>query len=773
MDARTSTTNINLHKIVVTTFRDHLALECERQYFSLPEMRDVVLRTVAETKKKLPWLKFAEFGDKRTAKGSLRHDANVVSVSGVELDYDATLISIEDVVAKLKTSGFRALAYTSPSNTKTEFKWRVLAPFSKELLPKDRAKYAKRLAGALGITLDNVSFTLSQSFYYGRARDNENADHKAFVVDGDFVDLRDDLAQFDPPPSPTGRTPSGDRAEPEGEHVGFEGHLAVVGDGPGQGGFNGPLTRAAAAYARRHGEGLDRAALKERLREAIRAAFKKSDRSPQDIERYLSDSYLDDSIASAIEKYGNIGLVLDDKDHMGRARKFREMERPHLLHYRGTFWDYHAGAYSIVADEVVNADVWNFLDGAAALRGKPRVQVPFRPNRSSVGETLAALEAVTILSPHIAAPSWLGGGRDELPPEHIISFPNGLLDLRDNKLHPPDPCFFTTAALGFNYLAAAPEPVEFKRFLEQIYESDESEIQLAQEIFGYLLSGDTSLEKAFFFIGPRRSGKGTMMRVLQHLLATSAVAGPTLKSLGTQLGLQPLIGKQVAIVDDLRVSSPKETDLLVENILKITGRGHFTIDRKFTTAWEGTLPVKLVFVSNVMPKLGDDSGAVASRFVISNTRQSFYDREDPLLFRDRLLPELPGIFHWAMGGLQRLRERGKFAETEAGAESKERLALLGSPVLGFIEAKCDLHPDKSVPKDVIYSHWCSYAAANGLQRLGNEQFFAALYAAAGGKVHATKKRDGGRQVPSLSGIDMSAAVKEGLGKDHENENLPF
>jgi putative DNA primase/helicase len=174
-----------------------------------------------------------------------------------------------------------------------------------------------------------------------------------------------------------------------------------------------------------------------------------------------------------------------------------------------------------------------------------------------------------------------------------------------------------------------------------------------------------------------------------------------------------------------------------------------------------------------MPKLGDDSGAVASRFVISNTRQSSYDREDPLLFRDRLLPELPGIFHWAMGGLQRLRERGKFAETEAGAESKERLALLGSPVLGFIEAKCDLHPDKSVPKDVIYSHWCSYAAANGLQRLGNEQFFAALYAAAGGKVHATKKRDGGRQVPSLSGIDMSAAVKEGLGKDHENENLPF
>lgn len=216
-------------------------------------------------------------------------------------------------------------------------------------------------------------------------------------------------------------------------------------------------------------------------------------------------------------------------------------------------------------------------------------------------------------------PSWLGSGHKKLPPEDIISFPNGLLDLRDNKLHPPDASFFTTAALGFDYVSEAPEPVEWKRFLAQIYDGDDrdGEIQQTQEIFGYLLTADVSLEKAFFFIGPRRSGKGTMMRMLQHLLAITAMAGPTLKSLGTQFGLQPLIGKQVAVVDDLRVGSPKETDVLIENVLKITGRGFFTIDRKFTTAWEGTLPIKLVFISNVMPKLGDDSGALASRFVIN------------------------------------------------------------------------------------------------------------------------------------------------------------
>jgi len=68
MDARTPGTDINVHKIVVTTFRDHLAQDCERQHLSLPQMRDMVLQTHADTKKKLPWLKCADFGEKRTAK---------------------------------------------------------------------------------------------------------------------------------------------------------------------------------------------------------------------------------------------------------------------------------------------------------------------------------------------------------------------------------------------------------------------------------------------------------------------------------------------------------------------------------------------------------------------------------------------------------------------------------------------------------------------------------------------------------------------------------
>lgn len=42
-----------------------------------------------------------------------------------------------------------------------------------------------------------------------------------------------------------------------------------------------------------------------------------------------------------------------------------------------------------------------------------------------------------------------------------------------------------------------------------------------QEMFGYLLSGDTSAQKMFMLVGPKRGGKGTIGRVL-HSVARQA-----------------------------------------------------------------------------------------------------------------------------------------------------------------------------------------------------------------------------------------------------------
>ena len=136
----------------------------------------------------------------------------------------------------------RALVYTSPSHTVAKPRWRILAPTSCDLPPQERTKLVAGLNGILGRILAPESFTLSQSYYYGSV--NNSAEHRAVIVDGDYIDLRDDLDA-----GAIGKT------EKNTKRVrGFEAHLALPGDGPGLEGFNGLLvSTGTASYAAMHG----------------------------------------------------------------------------------------------------------------------------------------------------------------------------------------------------------------------------------------------------------------------------------------------------------------------------------------------------------------------------------------------------------------------------------------------------------------------------------------------------------------------------------------
>jgi hypothetical protein len=178
---------------VVTFFRDEYATSRTDDLLTLGELRELILAESAPRKSGLRWLKFARFGDKRTNKGSLRNDDNMLAISGVEGDYDGMKIPFQEAVATMQRAGLHALLYTSPSYTKAAPKWRVICPTSRELPPSDREKLLARINGLLGGVFDSASFTLSQAYYFGRALDNVDADHQCEIVNGTFIDERDDL----------------------------------------------------------------------------------------------------------------------------------------------------------------------------------------------------------------------------------------------------------------------------------------------------------------------------------------------------------------------------------------------------------------------------------------------------------------------------------------------------------------------------------------------------------------------------------------------------
>ena len=177
--------------LAVTFFKSYAASEKVEQAVTIEALADRIRKTTAREKKALPWLKLARFGEARTENRSLRHDANVLTISGIEVDYDDEKISIDTALNKLTQTGLSAILYTSPSHTDAAPRWRVLCPTSIELPPDKRKHLIGRINGLFGGTLANESWTLSQSYYLGSV--NRNPAHRVEVIDGAPIDTLDEL----------------------------------------------------------------------------------------------------------------------------------------------------------------------------------------------------------------------------------------------------------------------------------------------------------------------------------------------------------------------------------------------------------------------------------------------------------------------------------------------------------------------------------------------------------------------------------------------------
>ena len=176
-----------------------------------------------------------------------------------------------------------------------------------------------------------------------------------------------------------------------------------------------------------------------------------------------------------------------------------------------------------------------------------------------------------------------------------------------------------------------------------------------------------------------------VLRIINALVGEANIARLNLSSLQGDFGQQQLIGKTVAVVGDARLGGRADQARIVEQLLTISGEDSSSISRKHLPVWNGKLTTRLVLATNELPKLHDASGALLRRIVLIRFgRRVPEDKVDPHLSR-KLAAEVPGIFWWAIQGLQRLKQTGRFTRPESS-----RLAL-GQPARPDI-AHGGVHP---------------------------------------------------------------------------------
>jgi putative DNA primase/helicase len=222
---------------------------------------------------------------------------------------------------------------------------------------------------------------------------------------------------------------------------------------------------------------------------------------------------------------------------------------------------------------------------------------------------------------------------------------------------------------------------------------------------------------------------------------------------GSDFGLAPLIDKPLALVSDARLSDKRDSSIVVERLLSISGEDTITINRKYKDHWTGRLPSRFVILTNELPQLSDSSGAFASRFVALKLTKTFFGREDPLL-TDRLVDEATGIFTWALTGLDRLTERGYFVQPASAQETVEELLDLASPIALFVRERCQVGPEHENAIDALYQAWRGWCDRKGYDRPGSIQTFGRDLRAVLPHIKIARPRDDGNRERRYVGIAL-------------------
>ncbi|MEV8318892.1 phage/plasmid primase, P4 family [Streptomyces sp. NPDC059900] len=422
--------------------------------------------------------------------------------------------------------------------------------------------------------------------------------------------------------------------------------------------------------------------------------------------------------------------------------------------WRGSWMQWSRTHWREVDEEQIRKTMYERLEHAVFLvpgkngQMEPREWAPTKPKISNL---LDALGSITLLPADIDAPAWLTD-TDTSGWGPIVACTNGLLRIHDRQLLPHTAGFFNHVSVPFTYDPTATAP-EWHRFLTDIWPDTPDAIAALQEWFGYVLSGRTDQQKILLMVGPSRSGKGTIARVMKELVGKNNLAGPTLAGLGTNFGLATLIGKPLAVISDARLSG-NDTQV-VERLLTISGEDTIDIDRKFRQQWTGKLPTRLMMLSNELPHFGDSSGVIARRFIVLNFTRSWLGQEDPGLL-DRLVTEMPGILNWALDGLARLQRTRRITEPAASRDAVTTMQDTASPTTAFIRERCATGPTCTIPVDNLWAIWREWAEDNGVKP-GSKQVFGRDLQSAIPQLTVSRPREGETRIRIYTGITVRPA----------------
>ncbi|MBO6584755.1 MAG: bifunctional DNA primase/polymerase [Gracilimonas sp.] len=304
----------------------------------------------------------------------------------------------------------------------------------------------------------------------------------------------------------------------------------------------------------------------------------------------------------------------------------------------------------------------------------------------------------------------------------MITLENLTYDLDSGKKLKHNPNHFITKKLPFSFDSKA-RGQRWREFVLQIMNGDEEMASFLQEAVGYSLTGLTSEQCLFFLYGQGKNGKTTFVEVLMKLFDEYACKAENRMIM--DVGNSSAIPNDVARLNGHRFvlfSEIQEGRRLDEAKVKNLTGGDTITARFLRQEFFDFEPSHTIWLfGNHKPLISGTDDGIWRRLRLIKFARQFSEKERDRHLREKLYKELPGIFNWALEGLEKWKGNGRRLAIPEKVK-RETLNYRGEMdvLTSFIQETCKEGVTYSCSNKELrsaYELWCS---ENGLQVMSNK-----------------------------------------------------
>lgn len=358
--------------------------------------------------------------------------------------------------------------------------------------------------------------------------------------------------------------------------------------------------------------------------------------------------------------------------------------------------------YQRIGNIEVEALIFNLLDSKAQIL----------VSNLQIKEVIKRIRFAPQLQISLSDDFWRG--------QKYVNLISGVYDIMQQELVPVRSEYKFDYLINIRYIAHCrlENAPTFKHYIETSVGMEQYECLM--RVLGYCLSSLTKGRKAFVFYGIGRTGKSTILNVIESVIGEGLVSHEPFHTMSNERSKAHYEGKRINISRETstKVNRNEESFKSLISCEYITGSEKFERQRDFIAT------LSFIFAGNTDLEFSNTDDAILDRLVYIMFTHKIPEDEIDLDLEEKLLAEKDVIFSLALDSLKGLiRDKYDFKMAPIAEEHIKHRRFLIHSAESFLAEKCKLSETGKVSKVTLYDAYIGFCKANALKPEGRNTFY--------------------------------------------------